>query len=54
MANETSLEGLTGSWKEGNDMPNRFNSLLFNSDFMKSYPEDQIGIMVYTGSKTVH
>jgi hypothetical protein len=48
------LEGLSGSWEEGNDMPNRFNLATFLTHrlYEVKYPEDRIGIMVYTGSKS--
>lgn len=49
-----SLEGVTGSWQEGKDMPSRFNMAAFLSQnlFGVSYPSDRIGIMVFTGSKS--
>lgn len=48
------LEGVTGSWKEGQVMPNRFNlaALLARDLFGVSYPQNQIGIMIYTGGRS--
>ncbi|MBW3467472.1 hypothetical protein [Arthrospiribacter ruber] len=49
-----SLEGVSGSWQEGKDMPSRFNMAAFLGQnlFGVSYPSDRVGIMVYTGSKS--
>lgn len=48
------LENVSGSWKEGQNMPNRFNMSAFLAQnlFGVNYPEDQIGILVFTGGRS--